>query len=147
MYKKIVMWVHIAPGNVKSTWLTTPLATLASSLEVPGWMTEFVTLVWDELGFGENVFPLQGGCYFQNAVIAILTGICGYCSHIFYSTTVIFMSTCKFAKDQPLQHSYLVALPKLAFTIFTYGSYDTDVYALNAIFWCWLQWHKPLIDY
>lgn len=49
---KSIKHLHSLVGNVKSTWLTTPLATLASSLEVPGWMTEFVTLVWDELGFG-----------------------------------------------------------------------------------------------
>ena len=43
--------LHSLVGNVKSTRLTTPLATLVAPLEVSGWMTELVTLVWDWLGF------------------------------------------------------------------------------------------------
>ena len=43
--------LHSLVGNVKSTRLTTPLAALVAPLEVSGWMTELVTLVWDWLGF------------------------------------------------------------------------------------------------
>ena len=47
--------LHSLVGNVKSTRPTTPLAALVSPLvaplEVSGWMTELVTLVWDWLGF------------------------------------------------------------------------------------------------
>ena len=77
----------------------------------------------------ENAFPLSGGYYFQNVhvplflykcVIEILTDIFWCCGHIFYSTALISMSICKFAIKQPLQHSYLEALAKMAFTIFTH---------------------------
>ena len=43
--------LHSLVGNVKSTRPTTPLAALVAPLEVSGWMTELVTLVWDWLGF------------------------------------------------------------------------------------------------
>ena len=43
--------LHSLVGNVKSTRPTTPLATLVAPLEVSGWMTELVTLVWDWLWF------------------------------------------------------------------------------------------------
>ena len=94
---------------------------------------------------GENAFPLSGGYYFQNVhvppflykcVIEILTDIFWCCGHIFYSTALISMSTCKFAIKQPLQHSYLEALAKMAFTIFTHESCYINVYALIAIFLC-----------
>ena len=97
---------------------------------------------------GENAFPLSGGYYFQNVhvplflykcVIEILTDIFWCCGHIFYSTALISMSTCKFAIKQPLQHSYLEALAKMAFTIFTHESCYINVYALVAIFLCWVK--------
>ena len=74
--------------------------------------------------------------FFYKCVIEILTDICWCCGHIFYSTALISMSTCKFAIKQPLQHSYLEALAKMAFTIFTHESCYINVNALIAIFWC-----------
>ena len=81
------------------------------------------------------IFPF----FLYKCVIEILTDICWCCGHIFYSTALISMSTCKFAIKQPLQHSYLEALAKMAFTIFTHESWYINVYALTAIFWCWVK--------
>ena len=77
--------------------------------------------------------------FLYKCVVEILTDICWCCGHIFYSTALTSMSTCTFAIKQPLQHSYLEAMAKMAFTIFTHESCYTNVYALIAIFLCWFK--------
>ena len=110
-------------------------------MSVKGYFFFFLSVVKMHSHFQEAIisrtyiFPF----FLYKCVIEILTDICWCCGHIFYSTALISMSTCKFAIKQPLQHSYLEALAKMAFTIFTHESCYINVYALVAIFLCWVK--------